>query len=158
MLSYRQNGIAAITFRAPQQKSVTPSDRALGNLYLLTASTKPYYAYAQIEGRLDDISAHSDNPQFVIYDPLTDDKIKCAFEKDEVKSIRNLVTERVRVTGSTKFNEYHRPIEIKVESYQRLKGQSELPQISDLHKAHIDITGGVDSVAFIEDLRGEEAD
>lgn len=156
MLSYQQDGIAAITFRAPKQKPVTPSNRALGNLYLLTAFTKPYWTYAQIEGRLDDIAAHTDKPQFIIYDPLTDDKIKCDFEKDEIKSIRNLVTERVRVSGNAKFNEYHRPVEIQVESYQRLKGQNELPQISDLHKAHIDITGGIDSVAFIEELRGEE--
>ena len=156
MLHYTQNGGVYITFDAPEQKQVKPTEKSVANLILLTApKVKPYWIFTQIEGRLDDIAAHSEQPRFVIYDPLTDAKIRCEFNKDEVKDIRNLVTERVRVSGETKFDECHRPVEVKVKSYQKLREQSELPQIEDLHKANINITNGMDSVAFIEELRGE---
>lgn len=156
MLRYTQNGGVYITFDAPEQKPVKPTEKSVASLILLTApKIKPYWSYTQIEGRLDDIAAHSESPRFIVYDPLTDAKIRCEFDKREIKNIRNLVTERVRISGETKFDENHRPIEVKVESYKRLREQSELPQIADLHRAHINITGGKDSVSFIEEIRGE---
>lgn len=156
ILHYTQNGGVYITFDAPEQKSVKPTEKSVANLILLTApKIKPYWSYTQIEGRLDDIAAHSESPRFIVYDPLTDAKIRCEFDKSKIKNIRSLVTERVRISGETKFDENHRPVEVKVESYKRLREQSELPQIADLHKAHINITGGKDSVSFIEEIRGE---
>ena len=157
MLSYKEDGIDNITFSAPCLKAVTPSSCALGHIYILTASPlKPYWVITQIEGWLDELNAHGENPRFVIYNPLNDAKVKCNFPIEKIKDIRNLITERVRITGYTKFDEHHRPVEINVESYQRLRIQDELPQIADLHKLNINITGGIDSVSYIEELRDEE--
>ena len=101
MLSYREDGISSITFLAPDIKPVTPSNRALGHLYVLIApTTKRYWVVTQVEGWLDELSAHTDNPRFVIYNPLNEAKVKCTFPKEKVKEIGHWVPDGVRVTGA----------------------------------------------------------
>lgn len=159
ILSYMHNGIGSITFESPGLHAVKPTQQTTAHIGLLTASKiVPYSVLTQLDGRLEQISVHGGKSEFCIYDPLTDDRIRCEFDREKVKveEVGSLITKRIRITGNVRFNEYYRPVFVKVDSFTRLREQSELPQISDLHKANISITGPQDSVSYIEDLRDAE--
>ncbi len=107
----------------------------------------------QIEGRLEKIDTHDKKHEFFIFDPLTNEGITCVFDKTEAREVGKIITKRVRVTGEANFNKNHKPTRIIVSKYDVLREQDELPKLSDLHKHHINITGGKDSFTFIRDLR-----
>lgn len=154
IMSYVNNGIDSITFSIPGKESVSPTAKTFASLVLLTEpKVKSYTMETQIEGRLEQINTHGKKHEFCIFDPLTDDGITCIFENVEPLEIGKLITKRVRVTGEASFNRKHKPTKIKVSKYKVLREQNELPQLADLHKSNINITGGKDSFAFIRELR-----
>lgn len=153
-MSFVNNGIDYVSFRIPEMEAVKLTAKAFANLVLLTEpKVHPYTIETQLEGRLEQINIHGGKHEFCIFDPLTDDKITCVFDEVQPVEIGKLITRRVRVTGEANFNKDHKPTSIKVSKYDALKEQDELPELSDLHKHRINITGGKDSFTFIRDLR-----
>jgi hypothetical protein len=155
MLSIMNDGISAVTFSATGVKPVKPTQKARDHAELLVPTTEPYWVYTQLEGTLENIITHG-RTEFHIFDPITDRKVRCTFDREKAHEVLSLGLKRVRVSGDVKFDENHRPIEVQVDSYERLRDQSELPQIADLHKAKINITGGKDSVEYVRGLRDAE--
>jgi len=155
MLSMVNDGISAVTFSATGERPVKPTQKARDHAELLVPTTEPYWEYTQLEGTLENIITHG-RAEFHIFDPITDRKVRCTFDKQKAQEVLALGLKRVRVTGDVKFDENHRPVEVQVDSYERLRDQSELPQLADLHKARINITGGRDSVEYVRGLRDAE--
>jgi hypothetical protein len=61
--------------------------------------------------------------------------ITCTFDGDLLDSLKSgLFSERVMVSGRTRFTADNRPISVHVDHIERLKLRSELPQFSDLER------------------------
>ena len=114
-----------------------------------------FFTTSQLEGRLEILSVHGETPEFCIYDPITDQPVRCTFTPDSVVKAADLIKRRarVRVLGRAKYNRKHKPTALEVESFEVLRDQCDLPQIADLHKARINITGDAGSVDFVRGLR-----
>jgi hypothetical protein len=122
---------------------------------MMVAATRPYEEDTELEGRLEDVSLHPSTPRFAIYDPLTDMPIRCEFSTADVDVVAELLKRRarVRVAGMARYNKNHRPMSITVRAITPLPEQKDLPQMKDLRKAKIDITGGASPVDHIRELR-----
>ncbi len=119
---------------------------------------REYYVMTELDGRLESISVHGQAPDFCIYDPITNQPIRCIFSPDDIGRAADLIKARarVRVSGRAKYNRKDQPISVEVQEFVTLREQGDLPQIRDLHKACIDITGGQDSVEYVRGIRDAE--
>ncbi len=115
-----------------------------------------YDEEAELDGRLLDVSLHPSVPQFAIYDPLTDRRVRCDFSDDRLSEVADLLKTRARllVVGLAHYSQ-NNPVSIKVRDFRRLREQNELPQVDDLRRAKIDITGGKLPEDYIRELRDE---
>lgn len=111
---------------------------------------KPYSAPTVLEGTLEKIDVHG-KPEFSIYDRLTKEQIRCFFDETLAPDLGSLITQRIRVSGKTRFDADHRPISIRVDSFKEVTTNP--PSMKDLQARQIDVTGGKDSVAHVRGLR-----
>lgn len=113
-----------------------------------------YTEFGELEGELGQITVHKPPYEFCIYDPVTDRRIPCHFDPDDLVIIRDYLKERIRVSG---FVTYRRkddaPVSVSVEDWLAIPRDENLPSIEDLHAARIDFTGGRKSEDVIADLR-----
>lgn len=149
------NGLTKMEFCTQGEAGVTPTQHVAAHVdEILGTASRFYYEETELEGRVELLSIHG-APDFWIYDPLTDEPIKCAFKPEHIDQVAELIKRRarVRVLGKTKFNREHRPISVEVQAFERLPDQAELPQIADLHRAGINITGGLSAVEYLRRMR-----
>jgi hypothetical protein len=152
------NGLAAMEFLIPDEETARPTQHIAANVdQILGRAPEFYFEDTELEGRLEALSVHG-QPEFWIYDLITDSGTRCEFEAKDLGAVADLVKRRarVRVCGKVKFNQTHHPVSVDVVAFTPLRGQDELPQIRDLHRAHIDITGGENAVEYIRGLRDAE--
>lgn len=152
------NGLSQIEFSTQDEEPVRPTQHLAANVdRILGRAPEFYYEDTELEGRLEVLSVHG-TPDFWVYDPLTEQPTKCTFKPEDRERLAEMMKRptRVRVSGKAKFNREHRPISLEVESFARLRDQEELPQIRDLHRAGINITGGMSSVEYVRRMRDAE--
>jgi hypothetical protein len=155
LVSQLDNGLSSIEVSSGSVL-VRPTQHAAANIDCIVGSRQRwYYVKTQLDGRIEELSIHGHAPAFCIYDAITDQPIRCFFKTDDISQVADLIKRRarLRVMGEAKYNQKHRPVSIDVESFEVLPEQADLPQLSDLHDAHIDITSGRDSVDFVRELR-----
>jgi hypothetical protein len=153
------NGAEEIRFSADGEEPVSPTLHLAANVdAILHSRANPYETVTELEGRLEELSVHGETPEFRIYDILTGRSTECEFNPDDIDRVADLIKNksRVRVRGLVRYDVLYRAASIKVESFVALREQRELPQMSDLHRAKINITGGMDSVEFVRGLRDAE--
>jgi len=157
VVDLQKNGVAFIEFFSKRDDVVRPTINASDHIDVLLGGgpVRPYTQFAELEGRLEDISLHPDVPQFAIYDPLTDQPIGCNFDEKDIDRVMGLLKRkaRVRVYGDAKYNSKHYAVLINVQGIEELPEQNQLPQIDDLHEAEIDLTNGNDPVEIVRGLR-----
>lgn len=116
--------------------------------------TKPYYVeYGSIEGTLKQLGIGRGHDTLVIVERLTGHETTCTLKLPELDSlVREAWKKRVAVTGSIRIDRSTRkPTKVAVDEIRILPDRSDLPQMENLHG--IDITGGVDSAAYIRGVR-----
>lgn len=149
------NGLAGIEFLAPGEEAAKPTQHVAANVdQILGRAPEFYFEDTELEGYLEALSVHG-QPEFWVYDLVTNRGTRCEFGPEDVEAVADLVKRRarVRVQGKVRFNREHRPVSVDVANFAPLRSQDELPQIRDLHRACIDITGGANAVEYVRGLR-----
>ena len=158
LVALLNNGLSRIEFLTPGEPGAEPTQHLAANVdKILGRAPGFYYDDTELEGRLETLSVH-DRPEFWIYDPITDCGTRCEFKTEDLDTVAELVKKRarVRVRGKVKFNREHRALSVEVAKFDQLRSQDQLPQIRDLHRARINITGGKNSVEYVRGLRDDD--
>jgi len=149
------NGLSGMEFLTPGEEAVRPTQHVAANVdRILGRAPEFYYEDTELEGYLEALSIHG-RPEFWIYDLITNRGTRCEFKAQHINAVADLVKRRarVRVRGQVRFNRDHSPVSVDVSDFTPLRKQDELPQIRDLHRARIDITGGMSAVEYVRGLR-----
>ena len=116
--------------------------------------TEPKYsAYGSIIGNLEAISVHRAF-EFKVWDESTHKPITCKFEKGILESVKELLAQRVLVSGTLLSNSAGSPISISVEDLEPL-GKRNLPTIEQMSGLVKDFTGGKSMKEYMEELSDE---
>ncbi len=167
MANVLNDGIKKVAFSSPKSKPVVPSKKVIENvtvileaqaleehdnvveLYARQHATKE--EQATITGTLETVTVHGKKPKFVLYDPLTSNKIDCFFQQEKLEEIKSLLPSRVSVTGTAKLNRQGHPTSIEAETFKKLRSKSELPTFKDLED--INFSGSLDPTEYVRRLR-----
>jgi len=110
-----------------------------------------------IVGRLEGVNVHGNKSEFYVYDPLTDQKMRCLFPDDMLEQVGQLLGERVEVGGMTTFGAGSTPQAMCVDSLKPIRARSG-SFIDRLNAAHregrISFTGGLSVDEAIDEVRG----
>lgn len=162
------DGIKKVVFSTPSRAPVVPSRTLLENVTIIldaqgseddteTVIELHVHSYsrkeekATITGTLETITVHGTKPKFVIYDPLTGNKIDCFFPEELLDEVKQALPSRVRVSGTAKYNKQGYPISIIVETFKPLRSREQLPSFKDLEG--INFSGSLDPTEYIRRLR-----
>lgn len=114
-----------------------------------------YTLHGELEGRLDQITAHGDRNEFCIYDPLTHRPIACEFDPGELDLVLEAMNARVRVTGLITYRRKgHEARKVRVHHWQPITSATTLKEV---HAARIDLTRGRPAAEVISALRAANA-
>ena len=109
LASMLNDGIEHLAFEAPDEEEVPLTQHTAANVDAVIGWSKgPYDADATLYGKLEMISIHGSH-SFSIYDPITNQPIKCDFDPKFEKDVIDSLGRRVRVYGKAKFNKKHWP-------------------------------------------------
>lgn len=167
------DGIRKVAFRSPLRgEPVVPSKKIADNVAVILEaqdleegidnvvelrahSHARTEEQATITGTLETVTVHGKKPKFVIYDPLTGNRIDCLITDEsileEAKAALHPVPVRVSVTGTAKYNRQGYPTSIKVETFKKLRSRAELPSFKDLEG--INFSGDLDPTEHVRRLR-----
>ncbi len=147
-----------IEYGTKEDKPVRLSKKMVDNIDRLTSDRTPFYTIESChEGLLKIYNIYGRKPEYHIFDTITKEKIRCYFNKDQINEIFSHSSKKIRVFGETKFRRKdHKPVSIEVKEFIPQKDKSELPQLADLHALQINITNGMNSEDYIEELRNAE--
>lgn len=109
-----------------------------------------YTSYTDLEGKLEAIDVHG-AAQFWIYDPITNNAIKCRFDAKDAEALGSRLTHRIRVTGTATFNREHVPTQIAVEKWEEIGGDS--ISTDELHSYELKLDDDRPSEEIIRSLR-----
>ena len=114
-----------------------------------------YTSHGELEGRLDQITAHGDRNEFCIYDPLTKRPIACEFEPEDLDRVLKAMKARVRVTGLITYRRKgHEARKVRVHHWREIAPAISLAEV---HAAGIDLTRGRPAADVIHALRAANA-
>jgi hypothetical protein len=167
MANVLNDGIKKVAFSSPKSEPVVPSKKVIENVTVILEAQEleersnvvELYAHqhstreeqATITGTLETVTVHGKKPKFVLYDPLTSNKIDCFFPQDKLEEIKSLLPSRVSVTGTAKLSKQGHPTSIEVEKFRKLRGKGELPTFKDLED--INFSGSLDPTEYVRRLR-----
>ncbi|MEO8601409.1 MAG: hypothetical protein ABI629_02425 [bacterium] len=88
--------------------------------------------YGTIEGRLLTLSQRH-KPHFAVYDPLTDQPIRCNVQESRLEEAWRAFGRRVAVSGIIRYRKTGQPVSIEAESMFIFPPDDELPSPSDVY-------------------------
>ena len=155
------NGVRRVRVKAAVGEAITLDPAWATDLKKLRAERKnrdvlPEQPYSLV-GRLEGVNVHGTKSEFYLYDPLTDQKMRCLFPDDMLEEVGRALGERVEVAGMTKFGPGAQPQSMRVESMQRIptRGGSFLSRLEEAHnRGTINLTGGLSTEEAIDEVRG----
>jgi len=100
-----------------------------------------YQAKTSLRGRLEEVDVHK-GAEFRIYSEVTGEAVKCLFSKEQTSKVGALLGKRVMVSGRANYNQLHRVVSMRVEDYQEVPEQADLPRLEDLRNLGIDFGKG----------------
>jgi hypothetical protein len=167
MVNVLNDGIKKVAFSSPKSVPVVPSKKVIENVAVILEAQEleesnnvvELHAHrhstkeeqATITGTLETVTVHGKKPKFVIYDPLTSNRIDCFFQEEKLEEIKSLLPSRVSVTGTAKHNKQGHPTSIEVETFKKLRSKGELPSFKDLEG--INFSGELDPTEYVRRLR-----
>lgn len=114
-----------------------------------------YTSKGTITGHLDSLNVHN-KIQFHIYPPIGRIRIKCNFQEDLLPKIRDGIKRYVGVNGTMHFKEGETfPIEIDVEDIEIYPPEGDVPLLDSICGMAPEITGDLDPIVFVKNLRDE---
>lgn len=151
------NGVARIEFRA-NGEVFFPTTKLYGNIAELSSKApRAHRGKATMIGTLYNIHTHGDHPHFAIYHPVSDTPTQCDFQDADLDRVMLLIRQRIQVYGIAHYNADGKAERIEVEKFSTMPSVDELEFERRLQTSH-DITGGVDSVEYVAEQRGYDAD
>lgn len=168
LVNVLNDGIKKVAFSIPDGTPVIPSRKIIENVTVILEAKNlederenvvELRAYqhatteeqATITGTLETITVHGKKPKFILYDPLTGNKIDCFFSPETLEEIKEALPSRVSVIGTAKYNKQGYPTSIIVETIKKLRSGKELPSFKDLEG--INFSGGIDPTEYVRRLR-----
>lgn len=109
-------------------KPVSISRRAITNVSRILG--EDIEEYGTVEGRLQTLSER--RPHFALYDPLTDDAVRCNIKEDQVADAWRAFGRRVAVSGMIRYRKTGQPVSIEAESMYVYPPADELPTAQDV--------------------------
>ena len=111
-------------------------------------------------GRLEGVDVHGNKSEFYVYDPLTDQKMRCIFPDEMLEEVGHALRERVEVSGITAFGPENTPLSMRVDSLRTIKAKegSFLDRLEAAHKrGGVNLTGGLTIEEAIDEVRNGPA-
>lgn len=156
MVAVLGDGVGSLTMSAPGRDPVVPRQPPRCTAEPIKSGYRwEYEDFSELEGTLEVASIHHGTKIF-IYDALTGHKTSCIVSREMLNKALDAMKEdspRVSVYGRTRYDKKGQPVEIVVEAFDRLPGFSEITDVIDV--PGIDITGGIESAAYVRGLRDE---
>jgi len=109
-----------------------------------------YYEWTSIRGELNQITVEGGSTEFRITHGLTGAKIICSFDPSLIADVKEALPSRVEVSGRVRFNRSKQPVSISVSRIRRMPESG----VRISQAPAIQITGGMDSVEYLERVRG----
>lgn len=147
------NNVASVVFSDEDTEPVSITQHVAANVSRFRLPDT-YVEYGELEGALDQISAHATPYEFCIFDPLTDRPIPCSFDTEDFENVRDALKARIRVNGLITYKRStDTPKSVTVDDWMILPKDGELVSIEQLHAASISLTHGRKSEEVIAELR-----
>lgn len=109
-----------------------------------------------IAGKLEGVNVHGAKSEFYVYDPLTEQKMRCVFSDEMLEQVGRLLGERVEVSGITRFGPGGTPQSMRVDHFRAIlvKSGSFLDRLRAAHeKSQLSFTGGLPIEDAIDEVR-----
>lgn len=123
------------------------------------AEELPRQLYSTV-GRLEGVNVHGCKSEFYVYDPLTDQKMRCIFPDDMLERVGRALRQRVEVSGITTFDREQMPQSMRVETLREVttRAGSFLERLESAHKqGGVNLTGGLSIEEAIDEVRNGKA-
>ncbi len=123
------------------------------------AEELPRQPYSTV-GRLEGVNVHGSKSEFYVYDPLTDQRMRCIFPDDMLARVGRALGQRVEVSGITTFGLEQMPQSMRVETLREVptRAGSFLERLEAAHKqGGVNLTGGLSIEAAIDEVRNGKA-
>jgi hypothetical protein len=145
-----------VTFSAPGREPVTPTRRARKHLKEWgTWGAMEFSDYVALEGTIEGATRH-DGDKIYLYDTLTSNRVECFVGKDRLPEFFEMLKigkPRTVLYGRAHYKE-GQPRSIKVDRFDLLPSATDHPGLRAVQG--VNITGGIDSVQFVRDIRDAE--
>lgn len=152
-----QNGVIKITFTSPT-RTVSPSHRVAENVAriinpppALEVAPKPYTEHGSVEGTVENLIGTEH--YFSLYDVLSHKRIKCTFAESLREDVRAGWGKRVIVGGIISYDSDGKVDRVAAISLTVKPDRALLPQFKG---KYINITGGVESSAYVRGMRDDD--
>lgn len=127
------------------------TEKTLDNVKQLTGVK--YTAYGSIVGSLDSINVHRGN-EFRVWDERTKKPVRCTFDPDDEKRVKDLLRARVVVYGKLNSNSAGIPISILADDFEHAP-KRQLPTIEEMSGLIENFTEGMSLKEYMETLSNE---
>jgi len=113
-----------------KKQPIAVSYNAVANVNALLASE--HSDYGSIEGRLQTVTERG-RLQFVVYDPLWDEPIRCFVPEEQIQQAMNAFRARVEVYGLIRYRKDGKPVSIDVDEIVPFPAAAEIPSFRDVY-------------------------
>jgi hypothetical protein len=90
-----------------------------------------------VTGKLEGVDVHGRKSEFYVYDPLTDQKMRCLFDEDMLEKVKESLGERVEVSGLARFNANDEPVRMQVDSLRVIRSRAFLSRLKEAQQRGI---------------------
>lgn len=150
LVNVAKSDSAVVSFESKSVPKFQLTEKTLEQIDALASKARLYVDFSTIEGRLEVVSVH-DHDSFFVWETLTNRRIECFADAEQMKQASTLLKKRVSVTGRVSFRN-HVPQSIYVDGpIRQLHDSSELPQPKDI--GPINITDGLSSEEHVRRMR-----
>jgi hypothetical protein len=108
-------------------------------------------SFGSVAGSLDSISVHRGKREFRVWDENTNRPVRCKFTDAQVNAVKDLLGNRVLVSGNVQSDRYGKPISMVAETLAAAS-LGMLPPIESLMGSVPNLTGGLSIKEYLEDL------
>lgn len=150
MVNVLNDGVRSLVFESPVHGFVKATQHLAANV---DAFYEKLYRYemTSFRGRLENVNTHADDYHFEIFDILTDHRITCRFEEEDIERVGANLRKRVYVYGRAKY-EKDTPVSIHVKEFRSL--DENIVKLSEL--PGVNITDGMDAADYVRAIRNGE--
>jgi hypothetical protein len=122
--------VRSIQIRAAETTNIMVSEKLAANVNRLLG--EDIEEYGTVEGRLQTLSERN-RPHFAVYDPLTDQPVRCNIQPAQLELAWKAFGRRVAVSGVIRYRKNGQPVSIQAESLYVFPADDQLPTAEDVY-------------------------